>query len=68
MSVHDEIIIKQEYWQQSEILFRQVLDKEFTFYKLNGKMPLIDNFSSIEPMLNQEEEMPLNWPEIHPKP
>jgi len=37
LSVHDEIICKQQDRHQAESLFRRVLDHEFTFYKLNVK-------------------------------
>ena len=37
LSVHDEIICKQQNRHQAESLFRRVLDDEFTFYKLNVK-------------------------------
>ena len=37
LSVHDEIICKQQDRHQAESLFRRVLDAEFTFYKLNVK-------------------------------
>lgn len=37
LSVHDEIIIKEQDRHPAESLFRRVLDHEFTFYKLNLK-------------------------------
>jgi hypothetical protein len=37
LSVHDEILIKQSDRHQAESLFRRVLDKDYTFYKLNVK-------------------------------
>ncbi|MCO5258164.1 MAG: hypothetical protein M9926_15570 [Lentimicrobium sp.] len=37
LSVHDEIIVKQQDRHQAESLFRRVLDHEFTYYKLNVK-------------------------------
>lgn len=37
LSVHDEIIIKQRDKEQAEQIFRNVLNVEFEYYKLNSK-------------------------------
>lgn len=37
LSVHDEIIVKQQDRHQAESIFRRVLDHEFSYYKLNVK-------------------------------
>ena len=42
LTVHDEVIIKQSDRHEAEMLFRSVLDQEFTFYKLNIKQAISD--------------------------
>jgi len=37
LSVHDEIIVKHSDQHKAEMIFRSVLDREFSFYKLNIK-------------------------------
>lgn len=37
LSVHDEIIVKEEDLHQAESIFRSILEKEFKFYQLNIK-------------------------------
>jgi len=45
LSVHDEIIVKQQDRHQAESLFRRVLDHEFTYYKLNVKEAISDTIT-----------------------
>ena len=56
LSIHDEIIIKQQDKHQAESLFRRVLDKEFTFYKLNVGEVICSPKTHLQPNTPQQPE------------
>jgi len=39
LSVHDEIIIKEQDYKKAKNIFENILSKEFEYFKLNGKHP-----------------------------
>jgi hypothetical protein len=47
LTVHDEIICKQEDSQQAEFLFRQIMDQEFKYYKLKSKRAYCTNCTPV---------------------
>jgi len=56
LSIHDEVIVKQSDYQKAEAIFRAVLDKEFNYFKLNGK-------EAITATPNNEQQDTLPHPE-----
>jgi hypothetical protein len=42
VSVHDEVIVLKEQYHQAKEIFKSVMDKYFTFYKLSNKNPIVE--------------------------
>ena len=63
LSIHDEVIVKQSDYQKAEAIFRVVLDKEFSAYKLNGKEAITGTQTKAQPeMLPQPEDVTQAFP------
>jgi len=55
LSVHDEIIIRDCDYNSASIIFNEVLNKEFTYYKINGNIP-----KSIPDYFDEEKSQIMN--------
>lgn len=58
LSVHDEIICKQQDRHQAESLFRQVLNQEFTYYNLNAKQAILSESTQERSIMPEQAEIP----------
>jgi hypothetical protein len=45
LTVHDELIVQKERANEAYNLFSEVMGKEFTYFKINGKLPEKVNYS-----------------------